>query len=231
MTDTSHEVSGNILKIKTLISEFEKKYHRAPDSVKLLCASKGQSILKMLEAVKAGQRCFGENYVQEALKKMTELQGHDIEWHFIGPIQSNKIPKVASHFHWVETIDDKHVADRLNAHRPKTMTPINCLIQVNISEEPTKSGVKTQEVSALAEHILSLPQLKLRGLMSIPGRHMTQADQRRECHKLYALWQSLRDKGFDLDTLSMGMSEDFEAAIAEGSTEVRIGTAILGTRT
>jgi pyridoxal phosphate enzyme (YggS family) len=231
VTDSASEISNNLLKIKTLISGFEKKYHRPPDSVKLLCASKGQSILKMMEAVRAGQRCFGENYVQEALKKMIELQGQDIEWHLIGPIQSNKIPKVAAHFHWVETVDDKHTAERLNAHRPTTMTPLNCLIQVNISDESTKSGAKQQEVIALAEHIASLPQLKLRGLMAIPALHKTQSDQRRECHKLHALWQSLRDKGFSIDTLSMGMSDDFEAAIAEGSTEVRIGTAILGART
>lgn len=224
------EVINNLLKINKLILEYENKYQKKPHSVQLVCASKGQSILKMLEAAKAGQRVFGENYVQEAMKKMEELRDYPIEWHFIGPIQSNKAPKIASHFSWVQTIDDQRIARRLSELRSPELPPLNCLIQVNISEEATKSGAKPADVLALARYIQTLPHLRFRGLMAIPAPHHALVDQRRECHKLFLLWQSLRDQGLDVDTLSMGMSEDFEAAIAEGATMIRIGSALLGKR-
>jgi len=224
------DVTSNLLKINKLISEYEKKYQKSPHSVQLVCASKGQPILKMLEAAKAGQHAFGENYVQEALKKMEELRDYPIEWHFIGPIQSNKAQKIATHFSWVQTIDDQRIALRLNDLRLPPLPPLNVLIQVNISEEATKSGAKPADVLALARYIKSLPNLNFRGLMAIPAPQHSLTDQRRECHKLFLLSQSLRDQGVDIDILSIGMSDDFEAAIAEGSTMIRIGSALLGSR-
>jgi pyridoxal phosphate enzyme (YggS family) len=223
-------VEKNLAQVKHLITQFEQRYGRPSGSVRLLAASKGQSIEKILAAFQAGQRCFGENYVQEALVKMATLPDASIEWHFIGPLQSNKTRKVAEHFAWVHSVDSKKIAKRLNEQRPATLTPLNICIEVNISGESTKSGIPLEDVTSLAAYCLTLPQLHLRGLMTIPAVHKNLSAQRQAFHQLFLLAESLRTQGFALDTLSMGMSEDMEAAIAEGSTFIRIGTAIFGPR-
>jgi hypothetical protein len=192
-------------------------------AVTLLAASKGQSAAKIRAAAAAGQRAFGENYVQEALEKMQQLQG--LEWHLIGPLQSNKTRAAAEHFDWVQTVASEKIARRLSEQRPADKAPLNVLIQVNASAEASKSGIASDEVSALSEKIVSLKNLRLRGLMAIPepgAPRSRYADVRRIYDELKA--------EFGFDTLSMGMSDDMELAIAEGSTMVRIGTAIFGPR-
>jgi pyridoxal phosphate enzyme (YggS family) len=228
-------IEHNLLKIKKLIADYEKKYQREAGSVKLLAASKQQSIEKIISAYHAGQFCFGENYVQEALAKMLFFSNQsnefkEIEWHFIGPIQSNKTRKIAENFAWVHSVDSFKIAKRLNDQRPVHFPPLNICIEVNVSHEESKSGVKISEVIPLIVHCQTLPRLKLRGLMAIPAAFSQFVDQRNEFRKLHLLWDSLCKEGINLDTLSMGMSGDFEAAIAEGSTLVRIGTAIFGPR-
>lgn len=228
-------IEDNLLKIKKLIADYEKKYQRKEGSVKLLAASKQQSIEKIISAYLAGQFCFGENHVQEALAKQLALSNkinefNEIEWHFIGPIQSNKTRKIAENFAWVHSVDSLKIAKRLNDQRPPHLPPLNICVEVNVSNEETKSGVKISDVVSLIVYCQTLPRLKLRGLMCIPAAFDQFVDQRKEFHKLYTLWDSLCKEGIALDTLSMGMSGDFEAAIAEGSTLVRIGTAIFGPR-
>jgi pyridoxal phosphate enzyme (YggS family) len=223
-------IKNNLATLKKLISEYEEKYHRKTDSVRLLAVSKGQTIEKMTEAFEAGQLCFGENYLQEALEKMAGLSDKAIEWHFIGPIQSNKTRKIAEHFSWVHSVDSLKIAKRLNDQRPSHLPPLNICIEVNVSEESTKSGVLPDDVISLAHDCLALPQLKLRGLMAIPAILENFADQRREYHKLFSIWTMLYESGIPLDTLSMGMSNDFEAAIAEGSTIIRVGRGLFGDR-
>ncbi|MBX3708468.1 MAG: YggS family pyridoxal phosphate-dependent enzyme [Gammaproteobacteria bacterium] len=224
------QIEKNILAIKKLIADYEKKYHREPHSVRLLAVSKGKSANQIAEAYQVGQSCFGENYLQEALLKIAALSDKQIEWHFIGPIQSNKTRKIAEHFAWVHSVDNIKIARRLNDQRPSCLPPINICIEVNVSNEETKSGTDIDNIMPLISYCQTLPRLTLRGLMAIPVQHKNFTDQRNECRKLCSLWQSLRDQGILLDTLSMGMSNDFEAAIAEGSTLVRIGTAIFGER-
>jgi pyridoxal phosphate enzyme (YggS family) len=216
--------------IKASISLFETKYGRNKGSVQLLAVCKGQSIEKMKTTYEAGQRLFAENYLQEALKKMTELNMSDIEWHFIGKIQRNKTRKIAEHFAWVQSIDDLVIAKRLNDQRPEHLPPLNICIEVNISHETSKSGTDKEHLLALAKACAALPRLKLRGLMSIPAPAHDFDSQKKSFHQLSELYQLLCDQGFALDTLSMGMSEDYEAAIAEGSTMVRLGRAIFGGR-
>ncbi len=220
----------SITAIKESITAYEMKYGRDPGSVSLLAVSKKQSVEKIEKAALTGQRAFGESYVQEALLKIAALKELDIEWHFIGPIQSNKTRKIAEHFSWVQSVCSAKIAERLNEQRPSHLPPLNICLEVNLNAEPTKSGVTPAEVEALASLCLSLPRLKLRGLMAIPAPADTFAGARANFHSLLTLWQELRDKGFALDTLSMGMSDDFEAAIAEGATIVRIGSAIFGER-
>jgi pyridoxal phosphate enzyme (YggS family) len=191
--------------------------------VTLLAVSKGQRVDKIRQASAAGQRAFGENYVQEALEKMQQLQG--LEWHLIGPLQSNKTRAAAEHFDWVQTVASEKIARRLSEQRPAGMSPLNVLVQVNVSGETSKSGVARDEVSGLSEKIISFKNLRLRGLMAIPEPGAPR-DRYAEVKKLY---DELQTK-FGFDTLSMGMSDDLELAIAEGSTMVRIGTAIFGAR-
>ena len=224
------QIENNLATIRKQISDFEKKYGRSADTVHLLAASKGQSTEKILAAIHAGQHCFGENYLQEALLKIENLKDYPIEWHFIGKIKRNKTGKIAAHFAWVHSISSSKIADRLNAQRPHHLPPLNVCIEVNISHEANKEGIAAQEALKLAKYCLTLPRLQLRGLMAIPEFKQNFAIQRQNFHQLYALWQSLRNQGVMLDTLSMGMSDDFEAAIAEGATLVRIGTAIFGKR-
>ena len=203
---------------------------RAPDSVSLLAVSKTFPAAAVREAAAAGQRAFGENYLQEALDKMAALPDLPLEWHFIGPIQSNKTRPIAEHFAWVHGVDRLKVAERLSAQRPAELPPLNICLQVNVSGEASKSGVAPEEVEALALQVGQLPNLRLRGLMAIPAPADDVAAQRRPFALMRELFERLNAQGLRLDTLSMGMSHDFPAAIAEGATIVRIGTAIFGAR-
>jgi len=205
---------------------------RDPQSVALLAVSKTFPAGDVRAAHAAGQRAFGENYVQEAVDKIAALADlrANLEWHFIGPLQSNKTRPVAERFDWVHSIDRLKIAQRLSEQRPAEMAPLNVCLQVNVSGEATKSGVAPQEAAAIARAIAALPRLRLRGLMSIPEPETTFDAQRTPHRKLRELFDALRADGLALDTLSMGMSADLEAAVLEGATLVRIGTAIFGAR-
>lgn len=203
---------------------------RPPHAVRLVAVSKTQPAAVIREACAAGQTVFGENYVQEALAKMADLADLDLEWHFIGPIQSNKTRPIAEQFRWVHGIDRLKIAQRLSDARPDTLPPLDVCIEVNIDGEASKSGVAPEAVPALAAAVAALPRLRLRGLMAIPAPTQDAARQRAAFASLRALQEKLNASGMALDTLSMGMSHDFEAAIAEGATLVRIGTAIFGPR-
>jgi len=206
---------------------------RDPDTVRLLAVSKAHTAEKIREAHAAGQHLFGENYLQEALDKQAELADLDIEWHFLGPIQSNKTQAIAQNFDWVHGVDRLKIAERLNAARLEGMPPLQICIQVNVSGEDSKSGVAPEDAYPLASAILKLPRLHLRGLMSIPAPTSDIALQRKQFSLVRDVLGQLKQQlpvSHSLDTLSMGMSEDFPAAIAEGATIVRIGSAIFGTR-
>lgn len=201
------------------------------DTVKLLAVSKAQTADKLREAYLAGQRAFGENYVQEAIDKQAQLEDCDIEWHFIGPIQSNKTTLIAQHFDWVHSVDRLKIASRLNEARPQSIAPLNVCIQINSSEEDSKSGVDIGLQAMLAKAINDMPRLKLRGIMAIPAPTKDLAKQRAQFKIVAEAYKTLQQQGFELDTLSIGMSDDYMAAIAEGATIVRIGSAIFGART
>ena len=217
--------------VKRRIAEYELKYAREPGSVQLLAVSKTQPAERVREAFGYGQRAFAENYLQEALAKQTALTDCAIEWHFIGPIQSNKTRDIAAHFDWVHTVERIKIAERLNEQRPSARGPLNVLIQINLSGEASKSGVVLAEVPALARAIAALPNLRLRGLMTIPAPASSLDAQRLVFRQLAAARDQLLTQGHvNCQQLSMGMSADFEAAIAEGATYVRIGTDIFGAR-
>lgn len=227
-------IQQNIEHITSQIRNDEQKCGRSPESVQLLAVSKTKPVEAILEAYQAGQTAFGENYVQEGVNKVQHFAQHypenRIEWHFIGPIQSNKSRLVAEHFDWVHTIDRAKIAQRLNDQRPGELKPLQVLIQVNTSGEDSKSGVTDAEVFELAELISRLPNLTLRGLMLIPANVSDYDSQLHEFQKLAKLKQDLEQQYPEIDTLSMGMSGDMTAAIDAGSTMVRIGTAIFGAR-
>ena len=208
----------------------EQRYHRPPGSVQLLAVSKTQPVAAVAALAAAGQLCFGENYVQEALDKITALAALGLEWHLIGPLQANKTREVAEHFAWVHSVDRLKIAERLNAQRPAGLPPLNVCLQVNIDQEPTKHGLDVDEVATVAQAVAGLPKVRLRGLMAIPAPAADMAAQRRPLARLRELQESLNAAGLALDTLSMGMSDDLEAAVAEGATLVRIGTALFGPR-
>ena len=202
-----------------------------PGSVQLLAVSKTQPAEALRRAFHAGQRRFGESYVQEALTKLEQLGDCPLEWHFIGPLQSNKTKHIAAHFDWVHSIDRFKIAERLNDQRPPGLPPLNVCLQVNISGERTKSGVALAELADLAAAVHALDRLRLRGLMAIPAPCADFEAQRRPFRALREALEALNAQlGLTLDTLSMGMSDDLEAAVAEGATMVRIGTAIFGER-
>jgi pyridoxal phosphate enzyme (YggS family) len=207
---------------------------RPAQSVQLLAVSKTFGPEAVLQAVAAGQTTFGENYLQEALDKMaavaTALPGRQLEWHFIGPIQSNKTRPIATHFAWAHTVDRLKIAQRLSEQRPAELGPINICLQVNISGEASKSGATPHELPELARQVAQLPNVRLRGLMAIPEPETDPVRQRASFARVRALFEQLRADGLELDTLSMGMSADLSAAIAEGATIVRVGSAIFGTR-
>ncbi len=198
------------------------------DEVTLVAVGKTHPPEVLLQAYRAGIRHFGENYLQEALAKQQALAHLDITWHFIGTVQANKTRAIAARFHWVHSVDSFKIARRLSEQRPEWLPPLNVCLQVNISGEGSKSGVNPQELRALAEEVSILPRLKLRGLMAIPAPTSDFAAQRKAFRQLRALYESLIDLG--LETLSMGMSGDLEAAILEGATLVRIGSALFGPR-
>lgn len=222
-------ISNRLQDILATIQLAKLANHRA-QSVNLLAVSKAQSALAIREAYAAGQKLFGENYLQEALDKQSQLADLAIEWHFIGPIQSNKTQLIAQHFNWVHSIDRLKIAQRLNDARPETLAPLQVCIQVNISNEESKSGVTQQELETLASAISKLPRLKLRGLMAIPEPSNDNNKQRIQFKQVRECYDDLLEKGFTLDTLSIGMSDDYQIAIEEGATIVRIGSALFGAR-
>ena len=223
-------IGENIQTIGERIRAAEQRFGREPGSVQLLAVSKKHPAVAIREAFAVGQRCFGENYVQEMTEKAVELTDTGIEWHFIGPIQSNKTKAIAAIARWVHSVDSLKVAQRLSAQKPASSPVINVCLQVNISDEASKSGVAPSQVLELARQIALLPGLKLRGLMAIPAPEHEFERQRAVFAQVRLLQQDLNTQGFALDTLSMGMTDDMEAAIAEGATIVRIGTAIFGCR-
>ena len=188
------------------------------------------SVDKIREAYAAGLTSFGESYAQEAIHKILELIELPLEWHFIGPVQSNKTKSIAEHFHWVQSIDRLKIATRLNEQRPKHLPPLNICVQVNISMESSKSGIVQQALHEFVEQLLELPRLKLRGLMAIPQKSTDEIQQRAMFGELRRMFDDLNQQGYQLDTLSMGMSNDLEAAVMEGSNMVRVGTGLFGAR-
>ncbi len=214
----------------TRIREAEFKFGRDKGSVTLLAVSKTHPAESIISAHLYGQTSFGENYLQHAVPKIGELKKYPLEWHFIGPVQSNKTRQIAENFDWVHSIDRAKIAQRLSEQRPEGAFPLNICIQVNVSNEDTKSGVNLNGVISLAKLLQNMPGIKLRGLMAIPEPTDDVNLQRQNFCKLRKMFEELNQEGFGLDTLSMGMSDDLESAVAEGSTMVRIGTAIFGTR-
>jgi len=220
-------IAKNIAKVGARIREAAQASNRDPSAIGLLAVSKTQPAAALREAFAAGQRHFGENYLQEALDKQRLLQDLPLTWHFIGPIQSNKTRAIAEHFDWVHSVDRLRIAQRLSEQRPADLAPLNVCLQVNISDEDSKSGCAPQDLAALASAVAALPHIRLRGLMAIPQPSDDPHQQRTAFAALRSLQQQLP---LELDTLSMGMSADLEAAVAEGSTWLRIGTAIFGAR-
>ena len=220
----------NLNRVREQIVQAASACKRESDSILLLAVSKKKPASDIRQAWELGQRDFGENYLQEALQKMEELKDLDITWHFIGAIQSNKTRNIAEAFDWAHCIDRAKIARRLSEQRPPDLGPLNVCIQVNIDHESSKAGIELAELPELANAIHQLPGIRLRGLMTIPAPQESFDLQRSAFAKLANALESLRQQGIDCDTLSMGMTQDMEAAIAEGSTLVRIGTAIFGER-
>ena len=227
---TSTSLKQNLSAVLGRIKKYELDHNLAPNSVRLIAVSKTRTADEILTLARLGQKDFGENYVQEAIDKMTDLANEDLTWHFIGPIQKNKTRLIAQHFDWVHGVDREIIATRLNEQRPANMTHLNVCIQMNIDNEQSKSGINTNDLLPLAEHIHALPNLHLRGLMTIPSARENYTEQCKTFGKMRDLLELLQQQGYDVDTLSMGMTNDYEAAIASGSTMVRIGTAIFGPR-
>ncbi len=223
-------VTENLRKINESIASAARRAGRDPASVTLVAVAKRQPLEKVREAVAAGQRHFGENFLQEALDAMEALGEANLTWHFIGAVQSNKTRAIAGHFDWVHTVDRGKIARRLSEQRPEHMAPLNVCIQVNVDDEETKSGCAPEDAAALAAQIVGMPRLRLRGLMCIPAPAEEPEAQRRPFAKLRSLLEALNRDGYGLDTLSMGMSADLEAAILEGATLVRVGTDVFGPR-
>lgn len=216
--------------VRRRISDAERLHGRPAGSVRLLAVSKTRSADELRQILALGQTAFGENYLQEAREKQDALAGADIEWHFIGPLQSNKTNPVATYFDWVHSVDRLKLTRRLNAQRAEQLPQLNVCLQVNISGEGSKSGLAPEQVPELADAIHGLSRLRLRGLMCIPAPQEDEAARRAPFRALRELQDRLIADGHDLDTLSMGMSADLEAAIAEGATLVRVGTDIFGAR-
>ena len=227
-------MQANLDRVHERITKAARATGRLESEVALVAVSKAFPAEAVLAAAACGQRDFGENYVQEAVDKIRRVRESApnalVQWHFIGPIQSNKTRQIAEHFQWVQSVDRQTVAERLSQQRPAGQPPLNVLLQVNISGEATKSGVATHEVAALAAEVAQLPRLVLRGLMAIPELESEPGRQVEPLLRMKALFDSLRQVHPHCDTLSLGMSADLEAAVAAGSTMVRVGTAIFGAR-
>jgi pyridoxal phosphate enzyme (YggS family) len=223
-------IAARLQAVHDRIERASRSAGRRAGEITLIAVSKTVSAERIAEAYRCGQLAFGENYVQEALAKIATLGDLPLEWHYIGPIQSNKTRAIAEHFHWVHSIDRVKIAERLAAARPAGMAPLDVCIQINVSGESTKGGVTPGEELIVARAIAALPQLRLRGLMAIPEPTDDVAVQHRRYASVRVACDALIAAGYPLDTLSMGMSDDLETAIAEGATAVRVGTAIFGAR-
>jgi len=223
-------IASNLQAVQARIAVAAKAAGRLPESVALLAVSKTWPLDCILQAADAGQSAFGENYVQEGVDKAMASANRHLTWHFIGPLQSNKTRPVAEHFAWVHSIERLKIAERLSAQRPEHLPSLQVCVQVNVSGEASKSGCLPAETLALCQAIADLPKLRLRGLMAIPEPTDDPSAQRAAFRRLREIYETIRAAGLPLDTLSMGMSHDLEAAIAEGATIVRIGTAIFGER-
>lgn len=221
----------NLETVRERITRAAEQFGRDPDSISLIAISKTKSMEAILAAYDAGQRRFGESYVQEAVNKIALIDKPDIEWHFVGPIQSNKTKLIAENFDWVHSIDRSKIAKRLSEQRPPGRSKLNVCLQVNISGEASKSGVTFDDLEELAEQVYSLPGIQMRGLMAIPQRETTFEAQRSAFARMAEAMYKLNEKfNWHLDVLSMGMSQDMEAAISAGATMVRVGTDIFGER-
>ena len=216
--------------VRARIAAAADRAGRDPESVRLVAVSKQQPVEAIAAAAAAGQAEFGENYVQEGVAKIAALRGRPLIWHFIGRLQANKTREVAEHFQWVHTVDRERIASRLDAQRPHFAGPLEVLLQVRLGDEPGKGGAEPEDLPALAEAVVLLPRLRLRGLMCIPPPAADEAGQRAPFRRLRELLEDLNRRGHALDVLSMGMSDDLEAAVLEGATLVRIGTAVFGPR-
>ncbi|ATG92412.1 alanine racemase [Methylomonas koyamae] len=225
---TMVSIAARFAEVRGQLREAEIAAGRPPGSVQLLAVSKTKPAADLAAAYRLGQRHFGENYLQEALQKQQQLAAFDISWHFIGPIQSNKTRPIAAHFAWVHSVDRFKIAERLNEQRPDYLPPLNICLQVNISGEMTKSGVGLAELPALVEQVAQLPRLRLRGVMAIPEPATEFETQRLPYRRLYQAAMALNRP--QMDTFSFGMSGDLLAAVTEGATLVRIGTALFGAR-
>ncbi len=223
-------ITTSLATIESRIAAACAKAQRPRESVMLLAVSKTKPASAIAAAAALGLRAFGENYVQEALPKIAELAALNLDWHHIGPIQSNKTADIAHHFAWAHGVDRLKIAQRLSDQRPAYLPPLNICVQVNVSGEASKSGCAPQDALALCRAVAVLPRLRLRGLMALPAPITADADVHAPFRTLHALFAALRADSPDVDTLSMGMSDDFEAAIAEGSTLIRVGTALFGSR-
>ena len=224
------EITEHLAEIRARVARATRAADRPPHSVTIVAVSKGHGAAAIAEAAAAGHRDFGESYAQEALPKIASLRELGLTWHFIGALQANKTRAVAEHFQWVHTLDRERIAVRLNEQRPFFAPPLNVLIQVNQAQEPQKAGVAPADIEALARVVLTQPRLALRGLMTIPLADASPAHTTTMFFELAATRARLARSGIELDTLSMGMSADFEEAVAAGSTCVRVGTAIFGPR-
>ena len=229
-TSTEEKISVALAQIRLRIHAAEQRFNRARDSVQLLAVSKTKPINDIQMAINAGQVHFAENYQQEAATKIMSLNNSQLVWHFVGPVQSNKTRDIAQQFDWTHTIDRIKIARRLSGHRPEYLPPLNICLQVNISGETSKSGIEPKQLLQLANDCSTLPNLRLRGLMTMPTKDSDFERQRDSFREMKRLFDELQSKYPELDTLSMGTTNDLEAAIVEGSTLVRIGTAIFGER-
>ncbi|MEN9462009.1 MAG: hypothetical protein RIS84_2029 [Pseudomonadota bacterium] len=225
------EIAHALQQIRQQIHTAALRFQREPAEIHLLAVSKTRPVADILSAYQAGQRDFGENYLQEALSKIHALQDYPaLVWHFIGAVQSNKTRAIAEHFAWLHSLDDLNHARRLNRQRPEHLPALNICIQVNVSAEPQKAGISFEELPSFAAVVAEMPRLRLRGLMTLPAPAEDFAMQSVPLRALHEAYQHLQAQGFALDTLSMGMTDDLEAAIAEGSTMLRVGTGIFGAR-
>ena len=228
-----NDIAHNLAQVRDKISAAATRCGRASEEVTLLAVSKTKPASAIAEAIDAGQRMFGENYVQEGVEKIRHFREKgtaDLQWHFIGPLQSNKSRLVAEHFDWCHTVDRLRIASRLSEQRPAEMPPLNVLIQINISDENSKSGIALEALNQLADEVAALPGLKLRGLMAIPAPESDYDRQFAVARQMAVAFEALKTRFPTVDTLSLGMTDDMAAAIAAGSTMVRIGTAIFGAR-